>query len=46
MAAMSRWDPFQDLMSIQNELNRFVVAIEIPKAEEARPKKITVKATG
>ena len=36
--AMSRWDPFRDLKG--------VLTIEVPKAEEARPKKITIKAAG
>ncbi len=81
---VARWDPFRDLMSIQNELNRLfgrtyagtessggtgsawvppldifetqekyveasfdkgVLTVEVPKAEQAKPKKITVKAT-
>jgi HSP20 family molecular chaperone IbpA len=67
--AMSRWDPFRELSSIQNELNRLfgrtytlpstadpdgiqasfdagVLTIEVPKKEEAKPRKIKVKATG
>jgi len=33
-----RWDPFRDLVSIQDELNG-----QIPKVETARPKKIPVR---
>jgi HSP20 family protein len=78
--AIGGWDPFRDLVSIQNELNRLfgrtyagtesgpaggswvppmdiyetneaafdqgVLTIQVPKAEEDRPKKITIKAVG
>jgi HSP20 family protein len=72
MVITTRWDPFRDLMSIQNELNRHfgsftrslslpptanpdgiearfdngVLTVEVPKADQAKPKKITVKASG
>ena len=39
--AVSRWDPFRGLMSI----DKGVLTVSIPKAEEAKPKKITIKAT-
>ncbi len=34
---LARWDPFRDLVSIQKRAE---------PGEEAKPKKITIKATG
>ena len=49
--AVSRWDPFQELSSIQPDgiqasFDAGVLMIEVPKKEEAKPRKIQVKATG
>ena len=38
--------PSADVQRIDAHFDKGVLAIEVPKAEEAKPKKITIKATG
>jgi HSP20 family molecular chaperone IbpA len=44
-SVLDRWDRFRDPMSIQDELDKGVLTIEVPKREAAKPRKITVEAS-